>query len=118
MICGGSSFGCGGAGNNATLGGVIRIETPYRHPTVSENFYKILKKEYPDYFKLEKEEKSTMKVTYNGFTGELVRLERTQYGDSRYSLSLYDGDKNVTYSFSCVRLEDVKFSGGVMIFGG
>ena len=118
MICGGSSFGCGGAGNNATLGGVIRIETPYRHPTVSENFYKILKKEYPDYFKLEKEEKSTMKVTYNGFAGELVKLERTHYGESRYSLSLYDGDKNVTHSFTHVKLEDVTFSGGVITFGG
>lgn len=59
-----------------------------------------------------------MKVTYNGFAGELVKLDRTHYGDPRYSLSLYDGDKNVTYSFSCVRLEDVKFLGGVMIFGG
>ena len=68
-----------------------------------------------------KEEKPTMKATYNGFTGELVKLEkleRMHYGDCRYSISLCDDDKNVTYSFSCVRLEDVKFSGGVMIFGG
>ena len=108
MICGGLNFGCGGAGYTAPPGGVIRITTPYRHPTISESFYKILKKE----------EKPTMKATYNGFTGELVKLERTHYGDCRYSISLCDDDKNVTYSFSCVRLEDVKFSGGVMIFGG
>lgn len=76
MICGGSNFGCGGAGYTAPPGGVIRITTPYRWPTDSGSLCK------------EKEEKSTMKVTYNGFTGELVKLERTQYGDSRYSLSL------------------------------
>lgn len=106
MICGGSSFGCGGAGNNATMGGVIRITTPYRWPTDSGSLCK------------EKAEKSTMNVTYNGFTGKLLKLERTHYGDSRYSLSLYDGDKNVTHSFTHVKLEDVTFSGGVITFGG
>lgn len=65
-----------------------------------------------------KEENSKMNVTYNGFTGELVKLERTHYGDSRYSLSIYDDGKNVTHSFTCVKLEDVKFSGGVITFGG
>lgn len=59
-----------------------------------------------------------MKVTYNEFTGELVKLERTHYGDCRYSISLYDDDKNVIHSFNLVKLEDVKFSGGVITFVG
>lgn len=103
MICGGSSFGCGGAGY--TTGGVtlLRITTPY--------------------FNREKEEKSTMKVTYNGFTGELVKLEQEDlhaFGvkDRIYKISIYDSEHQVTHSFTGVRLEDVKFLGGVITFGG
>lgn len=59
-----------------------------------------------------------MKVTYNGFTGELEKLERTHYGDCRYSLSIYDGDNNCTHSFTMVKLEDVKFLGGTVSFSG
>lgn len=59
-----------------------------------------------------------MKVTYREFTGELVKLERTHYGDCRYSLSIYDGGKNVTHSFTGVKLEDVKFLDGAVVFDG
>ena len=58
----------------------------------------------------------TVKVTYKGFTGELGKLERTHYGDCRYSLSIYDSEKNVTHSFTGVNLEDVKFLGGLVSF--
>ncbi len=71
----------------------------------------------------EKEEANTMQVTYNGFTGELVKLEREDlraFGmkDRVYNLSIYDSEKQVTHSFTGVKLEDVKFSGGVVSFGG
>mgnify|MGYP001029198311 CR=1 FL=1 len=84
--------------------------------------------------KSNKKEATTMQVTYNGFTGELVKLERTsvdvtlrtsiigmptQQSDSwNYNLSIYDREKHVTYSFTGVKLEDVKFSGGAVTFGG
>lgn len=84
----------------------------------------------------EKEEKPAMKATYNGFTGELVKLERLSISQSMsavnvisgstinqkisrlYNLSIYDSENHVTHSFTNVKLEDVKFSGGVMTFGG
>lgn len=72
-----------------------------------------------------------MKVTYNGFTGELVKLERKETvitsgpfecrGAVRvnlYDLSIYDDKNKCIHSFTGANLEDVKFSGGVMIFGG
>lgn len=65
-----------------------------------------------------RKENFPMKVTYNGFTGELEKLERTHYGDHRYSLFIYDGDNNCTHSFTMVKLEDVKFLGGEVSFGG
>ena len=63
-------------------------------------------------------EETPIKVTYREFTGELVKLERTHYGECRYSLSVYDSEKSVTHSFTSVKLEDVKFLGGVVVFGG
>lgn len=63
-----------------------------------------------------------MQVSYKGFTGELVKLERKPntktYHEYIYDLSIYDSEKQVTHSFTSVKLEDVKFSGGVMTFGG
>jgi len=77
-----------------------------------------------------------MQVTYKGFTGELVKLERSpiaevtltatcspfSVGDQknswRYDLSIYDSEKQVTHSFTGVKLEDVKFLGGAVAFGG
>lgn len=58
-----------------------------------------------------------MQVTYNGFTGELVKLEREEIGSYRlYSLSIYDSEKKVTHSFTGVKLEEVQFSGGTVSF--
>lgn len=61
-----------------------------------------------------------MQVTYKGFTGELVKLERTReyenhgYGNvysPLYSISIYDRENKVTYSFNDVKKEDLKFQG-------
>lgn len=63
-----------------------------------------------------------MQVTYNGFTGELVKLERHTVVCCAehyiYDLSIYDSEKHVTHSFTGVKLEDVKFFGGAVSFGG
>lgn len=79
---------------------------------------------------LNKKEAPTMQVTYNGFTGELVKLERKETviradplvcrGEAKvfvYDLSIYDSEKHVTHSFTGVKLEDVKFLGGAVVFG-
>lgn len=70
-----------------------------------------------------------MRVTYNGFTGELMKLEReigmmgiTDDGlvhfDVRYTLTIYDSKKKVTHSFNGVKLENVKFIGIEVALGG
>lgn len=74
-----------------------------------------------------KKEKPTMKVSYNGFTGELVKLERSpvvdvtingQHGDQKYSrnydISILCAEKQATISFTGVKLEDIKFFGGTV----
>lgn len=69
-----------------------------------------------------------MQVTYNGFTGELLKLERVsrdksdvpigiKFDQLPFDLSIYDSQKNVTHSFAGVKLEDVKFLGGAVTFG-
>ncbi len=67
-----------------------------------------------------KKEKLTMKVSYNGFTGELVKLEglkcSTLNGSYIYDISIYDDEKRVTYSFTSVKLEDLKFLNGEVTF--
>lgn len=68
-----------------------------------------------------------MQVTYNGLAGELVKLERlpvakgicavnvisgkTIYQETKtlYTLSLYDKENEATYSFTNVKLEDIKY---------
>lgn len=76
-----------------------------------------------------------MQVTYNGFTGELVKLERTSVNARlstnqnlqgptmlpdgyNYNISVYDREKQVTHSFTGVKLGNVKFMGGAVTFGG
>ena len=71
----------------------------------------------------EEKENATMQVTYNDFTGDLVKLEREDLSvfgvkDRIYNLSIYDSEKQVTHSFTGVKLEDVRFSGGTVTFGG
>lgn len=68
-----------------------------------------------------KKETTTMQVTYNGFTGELVKLERIKCpplnGAHIYDISIYDDENRCTHSFAGVKLEDMKFSGGAVTFG-
>lgn len=65
-----------------------------------------------------------MQVTYNGFTGELAKLEKSEEAGFKgsgvfcYNLSIYSKENRATISFSAVRLEDVKFLGGAVTFGG
>lgn len=78
-----------------------------------------------------REETTTMQVTYNGFTGELVKLEKketgrymvTPYDTAKhpvfgYDISIYDREKKATISFTGVKLGDVKFGGGAVTFDG
>lgn len=75
-------------------------------------------------YAMQKKEDHTMQVSYNGFNGELVKLElkvfdKISYTATRtYSLSIYDSEKQVTHSFDGVKLRDVKFLGGAVSFGG
>lgn len=77
-------------------------------------------KEKQEATKTTKREERTMKVSYNGFTGELVKLEK-DFDHERacvaYNLDIRDREKDVTYSFSGVKLSDVKFLGGAVAFG-
>lgn len=64
-----------------------------------------------------------MQVSYNGFTGELVKLEKMDtlllqpyVQRDIYNLSICDSEKQVTHSFTGVKLEDVKFLGGAVTF--
>lgn len=62
----------------------------------------------------------TMQVSYSGFTGELVKLERNfdiVRNGIAYDLDIRDHEKEVTYSFDKVKLSDVKFLNGVISFG-
>lgn len=64
-----------------------------------------------------------MQASCNGFIGELVELKKIGNGlvgphkwADLYSLSIYDGEKQVTHSFASVKLEEVKFLGGEVSF--
>lgn len=87
---------------------------PYIHTsTLAENL--VLKHKTKDI-----KETDDMQVTYNGFTGELVKLERKpqpMFERYLYDLSIYDKENQVTHSFTGVKLEDVKFLGGAVTFG-
>jgi len=72
-----------------------------------------------------KKEDPAMKVSYNGFIGELKELVECKriesisgQGYSVYNLEIYGNEKQVTHSFTGVNLEDVKFLGGVVVFDG
>lgn len=67
---------------------------------------------------IEKQEEPTMKVSYNGFTGELVKMERKKENIPVviYDLIIYETEKKVTHSFADVTLNDVKFLGGSVSF--
>lgn len=76
-------------------------------------------------------EERKMKVSYKGFTGELLKLEREEkqsgglasLSGSRcepfffYKLDIFDKEKDAKISFHDVLLRDVKFLGGEVTFG-
>ena len=82
----------------------------------TEEFAKIFRQELLAGMRMKKEA-TTMQVTYNGFTGELVKLEKTFCKPQFYDLSIYDSEKQVTHSFTGVKFEDMKFLGGAVTFG-
>lgn len=59
-----------------------------------------------------------MKVSYNGFTGELLKFERRSrfHEAAIYDLEIFEIDMDVTHSFYGVKLEDVKFLSGEVSF--
>lgn len=71
----------------------------------------------------EEKEGTVMQISYNGFTGELVKLENMGHEFARsgtsinfYGLSIFDSGKQVTHSFAGVKLEDIKFLNGEVSF--
>lgn len=71
-------------------------------------------------------EENTMKVSYNGVTGELIKLERSDVKFSCYNgtaqaykwtLDIWDDEKGCKVSFPAVVLKDVKFLGGEVTYG-
>lgn len=104
------------------------FKTPYTPKFILRHVMEENAKKYREIIKdgLNKKEELTMQVSYNGFTGELVKLEykhrtynaRTGEDFASYDLSIYDSEKQVTHSFTGVKLEDVKFLGGAVSFGG
>lgn len=67
----------------------------------------------------EAKEETVVKVCYKEFKGELVKLERKEaYGGHLYDISIFDVEKKVTYSFTKADLQDLKFLGGAVSFGG
>ena len=86
-------------------------------------------KEYAGPVWADKKEATTMQVTYNGFTGELVKLERkvidpeSLYIDSApikfadgYELQIFTPDNSGIVAFTGVKLKDIKISGGAVTF--
>lgn len=67
-----------------------------------------------------------MQVTYNGFTGELVKMERTfdpypyvaKYATYDLTITILKEGVCADVHFANVKLEDVKFNGGAVAFGG
>lgn len=112
------------------LPGPVIFPRPTNIPSVTyipflsyaENLVYAYNVRYGSHDKTDKKEDATMQVTYDGFTGELVKLEQKKIWTvkeiSVYDLSLYDSEKQVTISFTGVKLEDVKFLSGAVTFGG
>lgn len=76
-----------------------------------------------------------MKVSYKGFTGDLIKIEAEKSSDvnfifcdgplpikhagytGKYTMELWDEEKSAKISFSCVSMNDVKFLGCEVTFG-
>ena len=108
------------------LPGPVIFPRPTNIPSVTyipflsyaENLVYAYNVRYGSHDKTDKKEDATMQVTYDGFTGELVKLEKTFCRPQSYNLAIYDSEKQATISFTGVKLEDVKFLSGAVTFGG
>ena len=87
----------------------------------AENLVYAYNVRFGDHQEMKKEE-TTMRITYKGYTGELVKLEQKKIGIadeiSVYDLSIHDEEKNVIHSFTGVKLDDVNFLSRAVSFGG
>lgn len=81
-----------------------------------------LQRKYMEPMEKKKEAVKVLKVSYNGFTGELVKLEKKSVYSHHnmvqtlYALDIFDAEKKVTHSFAGVKLEDIRFFGGAVVF--
>ncbi len=74
---------------------------------------------------MKNKEENTMKVSYKGVTGELIRLERVDMSGCicttaqpyKWEMDIWDNEKGCKVSFSGVSLKDVKFLGGEVTYG-
>lgn len=94
----------------------------------TQEFAKIFREEL---FANMKKEEPTMQVSYNGFIGELVKLERKvidpkslyidsipiKFADS-YELQIFTPDNGGIVSFTGVKPQGIKILGGVVTFDG
>lgn len=69
-------------------------------------------------------EANTMKVSYKGITGELIRLERIDVPCScttaqpyKWELDIWDNARNCKVSFPSASKKDIKFLGGEVTYG-
>ena len=107
-------------------GSYAKSLTPLAEPISNEIMGRILHEQILDMFGLQKnKEENTMKVSYKGVTGGMVRLERIEVPCNAYSaahpykweLDIWDNEKDCKVSFSNVSLKDVKFLGGEVTYG-
>lgn len=101
----------------------IEIEPARIESIISENQKKLTQDVvdcFNNWMRNKESEECSMKVSYNGFTGELVKLERdfNIINCRKYILVIRDGEKAANISFDRVNIEDVKFIGGSVSFGG
>lgn len=74
----------------------------------------------------EKKEEYTMQISYNGFTGELVKMERTfapypyvaKYATYDLTITVLKEGVCADVHFTGAKMEDLQFHGGAVTFDG
>ena len=88
--------------------------------------YEAISQLMPEDIGTEKKEATTMQVTYNGFTGELVKLERTfapypyvaKYATYDLTITVLKEGVCADVHFTGAKMEDLQFHGGAVTFDG
>ena len=96
------------------------------HAAISQNTEEFARIFVKEMCALRNKKEATMQVTYNGFTGELVKLERTfapypyvqKYATYDLTINVLKEGVCADVHFTGVKLEDVKFLGGAVTFDG